>query len=1573
MQDQDTVFVPVLPSFDGFFTNLSKTSKKAGADAGKDLSDALAAGVAKSGKAVESAATQMEKAQNRAATAAENTRQKNMALERVMNNQNSTALDLAKATDAVNRALRDQEASDKAAERAVKNHAKATEEHQRAQDQANDSVREGVAGMDAYSEGLGDLGGSLKNIIGMTAGIGTLGAALSSALDVSSSVGNMNRQLGLTGEAAALAGDQVRETLRTGLAASADEAADAIGSLNSQWKYLGSEGEQTAAELADNFLGFTRTFGVDMAEATQTAGQLLTSGLASDVETAADMMTTAMQRVPAQMRDELPEIINEYGVNFQNLGFSGEEAFSLLISASEKGKWALDKTGDALKEFTIRGSDMSKTSVDAYDALGLSAQEMATAITAGGDQAQGALKTVATELLGMDDPVERSNTAIALFGTQLEDLGIEQIPEFLQSLTGAEDNMVGFAGSSQAVADDIKNSLQGRLDSLKGTATALASDGFMKAWDAGEQLASWARDSKGWLMPVAIGVGSIAAGMAAWNATMAAGGIISAIKNLTLVTKAQAAAQFLLNGAMWASPVTWIVAGIVALVAGLTYFFTQTETGRAAWEKFTTALGDGWDWFTEKLGAGWDWIQEKVFTPLGNVLSNIGEWWSNTWDGIQDSWDTFTSSIQAGYENYIKPAWDGLVTAAQWVALIVGTILITPMMLAWNLLSGAIKAGYENIIKPAWDALASAAQWLWNSVLLPVFGWIGDKWNQLTLLLQAGWLYIQTNVLSPLQAGMQYLWYSVISPVIDWIQNKWNQMTLLLQAGWYFIQNSVLTPLQNGLQYLWNNVVSPVLTWIGDKWDKMGQGLHSVWQWVDSNVFTPLKNGLTSVKDWFNKTVDDIGRGWSLIKDKVKEPIQWVVTVVFNQGIRPAWNAVARLVGMDDKQLEEIHFANGGTLSDGVLPGYSPGVDDYRFVDPQRGMAINLGGGESIMRPEWTRAVGGASAVRAMNDAAKSGGVSGVQRMLGEGASFADGGTIDANIERTLSALQPEHGKPYQYGGVGNPSWDCSGLWSGIVQSLNGGNLFGGRIFNTESDFSQFGFVPGLSGRVTIGVHNGGGGANSHMAGTIDGINIESGSSNGVQIGGAAIGSDAASLPTRYTLEKFMGEFVSGGNGGGGGNPLLSIGKRAWDAVMNLLPATPSFPGPIGEFPGAAKDLMVNTVWDFFKSKLPFGGGGYDGPVGAGVDQWRPLVESILVAKGFDKSAAPGVLRRMDQESSGNPTAINNWDSNAAAGTPSKGLMQVIDPTFAAYKDPGYNDIWDPESNIRASMNYAIARYGSLSAAYDRAGGYDSGGWVFPGKTLVNNESGVPEAVLTGMQWSKVYSLIDTILPGLSKDIDGLIGEMRVAYAGSDAGYGHLATVLGNKQLAEAVVNAAAALGRAERGFNAWAAENEDHGRIGNAQEWAQHYGAMAGQELASDALGLLGLEGLADITLSDSLVDLINAAGGTASADMFQPREILDADNRVAKTVQESVSDAVTSTVDSSTASASTAGTTSISGGKSSVVVQVPAGKTAMSMDEVKSLASSISEQVGDLEIRLETVEDAQNAGIDAGITMMV
>ncbi|MGW2559564.1 transglycosylase SLT domain-containing protein [Streptomyces sp. NPDC001514] len=74
-----------------------------------------------------------------------------------------------------------------------------------------------------------------------------------------------------------------------------------------------------------------------------------------------------------------------------------------------------------------------------------------------------------------------------------------------------------------------------------------------------------------------------------------------------------------------------------------------------------------------------------------------------------------------------------------------------------------------------------------------------------------------------------------------------------------------------------------------------------------------------------------------------------------------------------------------------------------------------------------------------------------------------------------------------------------------------------------------------------------------------------------------------------------------------------------------------------------------------------------------------------------------GIHRNIMRESSGNPRAINNWDINAINGVPSKGLLQVIKPTFDAYHIPGTSwDQYDPVANIVAACNYAADRYGSM-------------------------------------------------------------------------------------------------------------------------------------------------------------------------------------------------------------------------------------------------------------------------------------
>ncbi|MFX0574692.1 transglycosylase SLT domain-containing protein [Nocardia nepalensis] len=112
--------------------------------------------------------------------------------------------------------------------------------------------------------------------------------------------------------------------------------------------------------------------------------------------------------------------------------------------------------------------------------------------------------------------------------------------------------------------------------------------------------------------------------------------------------------------------------------------------------------------------------------------------------------------------------------------------------------------------------------------------------------------------------------------------------------------------------------------------------------------------------------------------------------------------------------------------------------------------------------------------------------------------------------------------------------------------------------------------------------------------------------------------------------------------------------------------------------------------------------------------QWINEALRVLRENGYDTRhiSAADIATIIQHESGGNPNAINLWDSNAAKGIPSKGLMQTIDPTFNAYSVPGHRDIWNPVDNIVAGVRYAIHRYGSVSNVPGVANLHEGGSYV---------------------------------------------------------------------------------------------------------------------------------------------------------------------------------------------------------------------------------------------------------------------
>ena len=237
----------------------------------------------------------------------------------------------------------------------------------------------------------------------------------------------------------------------------------------------------------------------------------------------------------------------------------------------------------------------------------------------------------------------------------------------------------------------------------------------------------------------------------------------------------------------------------------------------------------------------------------------------------------------------------------------------------------------------------------------------------------------------------------------------------------------------------------------------------------------------------------------------------------------------ARLYSSHGKMALQMGLAQGG-----VLPGYTPGRDVHSFFSPTGGR-LNLSGGEAVMVPEWTRAIGGPAEVARQNRAARrgenfaSGGVLGQVISGGTDAVVSSGAKALASILKSLSAaglvggkgysaalnyVKAHSGHPYQFATI----WDCSGLM-GSVESIIQGKSPNQRRWSTPAfaggPAHAQGFTRNKRSAFMIGV-NPSPGKLGHTAGTLNGVNIESSGGVGVHYGPSARGWNNAMFPLHY-------------------------------------------------------------------------------------------------------------------------------------------------------------------------------------------------------------------------------------------------------------------------------------------------------------------------------------------------------------------------------------------------------------------------------------------------------------------------
>jgi hypothetical protein len=449
---------------------------------------------------------------------------------------------------------------------------------------------------------------------------------------------------------------------------------------------------------------------------------------------------------------------------------------------------------------------------------------------------------------------------------------------------------------------------------------------------------------------------------------------------------------------------------------------------------------------------------------------------------------------------------------------------------------------------------------------------------------------------------------------------------------------------------------------------------------------------------------------------------------------------------------------------------------------------------------------------------------------------YEDGGRHGAvkHADEIIEFAKGIQGKPYVRGGV---NWgDCSGAMSAIARFAVGMDPFAGRFAtgNQREALMAMGFTMGKGARgdLRFGWHNKYG--DGHTSGTLPNeVNVEMGGAGGNgQYGGIAAGawdSDYEQyahipVPTTWAANITGMPDTDGFTVGGDGDTTVTgsttktvektptswsevagiaasaFGKGMMGDLLNVLgiPDTPPALAAYGQWRDAnAQDANevdkgvgagADTSTADALAENPEVKVVYDPAKGA--EQWRPVVLDALKRVGGSRTDADRTVTQIDYESGGDPNATNEWDSNAANGDPSKGLLQVIGSTFQAYRDKELpNDRTDPLANIVAALNYVAKQYGGPSNIWPTRGGYASGGQVSgPGGRRADR---IPawlsdmEHVVNASDAIANRDLLGAINAGFpAQDVmSGLLDanrELSIAAAGGDSGYGSLSALIGN-------------------------------------------------------------------------------------------------------------------------------------------------------------------------------------------------
>ncbi|GAA3705349.1 hypothetical protein GCM10023081_46730 [Arthrobacter ginkgonis] len=562
-------------------------------------------------------------------------------------------------------------------------------------------------GLSGAMDKLGNKGNWNKAAAGAGLAAGAaLGAGLMSSVETDGAVRKMNAGLGLTGPDAEKAGNVAGELFSKGMGGSMEDVTTATGAVISSISGMREASEADVAAMTTKMMDLATAMEVDVARASQVAGQMIHSGLAKDGAEAADLLTVAMQKVPANIREDLLDATDEYGPFFSQLGISGETAMTMLVDSAQKGAFGIDKTGDALKEFTIRSTDMSKASGEAYKALGMDQEEMTKALLAGGDEGSAAFAKIIMGLQEMKDPAAQSQAALALFGTPLEDLNTGEIPQFIDQLANMDGGLGDVSGAAAAMGAELNGGTGSALLTFQRTAQSALSDVMADSLPYITPVLNMLTQFAPVIAPLALGLAGFAAAIWLVQGAIAAWNVI----------------QLIMNATLWGFPVVWIIAAIIALIAAIWLIVANWDTISAWLVAAGAAFAAWWNGF---------WTA-------------IGQWISDVWNGfigwIQGVWSGFVGWLQ-GMGAAISGWWNGLWTAIGLFVRTAWNLILAVIKGVWSNITTAIRTAGENVksfLTGIWNAIKTTVTTVWGSIVSWITGIPGKILSGLNALANLG-------------------------------------------------------------------------------------------------------------------------------------------------------------------------------------------------------------------------------------------------------------------------------------------------------------------------------------------------------------------------------------------------------------------------------------------------------------------------------------------------------------------------------------------------------------------------------------------------------------------------------------------------------------------------------------------------------------------------------------------------------------------------------------------------------------------------------------------------------------------